>query len=138
MNFSLTKDDSDDIGFALSCLESGAIHFREFHEWLYYVIEHCEDPPAYIFDMLGVKVRVDFKPGQIMGWTAGGNLTDSEMDALDGISFLRKICSYEDTISRQDAIQILQERPKFARRVKDFFPFIDLNTVVGPDPDKGW
>lgn len=41
MQFSLTRNDSSDIDFALACLMAGAIHFGEFKEWLYFVIEHA-------------------------------------------------------------------------------------------------
>lgn len=138
MQFRLTKNDSADIAFALTCLFSGAIHFREFKEWLYFVIEHAKAPPDYIFDMLDVKLRVDFKPMEIMGWHGGSGLSDDEIDALEGIGFLRGIRTFEDRISRSEALRKLNYSEALFNRVKNFFPFLDLEKVVGPDPDKGW
>lgn len=138
MQFSLTKNESSDIDFALACLMVHAIHFGEFKEWLYYVIEHADDPPHYIFDMLDIELYVDFKPMRIRGWHSEPEFTDDEYDALVGISFQRNINSSEDRISRTQAIAQLQSNPAFFSRVKDFFPFLDLEEVVGPDPDRGW
>ncbi|AUQ73926.1 hypothetical protein [Phaeobacter piscinae] len=138
MKFRLSKNDSADIGFALSCLLCGAIHFREFKAWLYHVIEHGDAPPHYIFDMLDVELRRDFKPLEIMGWTSSQELTDEEFDVLEGIGFLRGISDIEGRITREDAIKKLKRNMPFHTRVQNFFPFIDLDQVVGPDPDKGW
>lgn len=138
MRFRLTKNDDADIGFALACLLAGTIHFREFKEWLYFVIEHAEEPPNYIFDMLDVKQRVDFKPIRNMGWHAGSTLTDDELDMLTGIGFRRGISDFEDRVSRAEAIRKLDADDVFFARVKEFFPFLDLDKEVGPDPDKGW
>ncbi len=137
MRLRLTKNDSADIGFALTCLMSGAIHFREFKEWLYFVVEHVDAPPNYIFDMIDVDQRIDFKPMRIMGWTPSATLRDDEHDALKGIGFMRQICEHEDVISRQKAIEKLRANEAFHQRVKDFFPFLDLDEVVGPDPGQG-
>ena len=138
MQFSLTRNDSSDIDFALACLMTRAIHFSEFKEWLYFVIEHAEAPPSYVFEMLDVDLYVDFKPLNIRGWHSEPELTDGEWDALEGVSFMRNINSFEDRISRTQAIAQLQYNPAFFDRVKDFFPFLDLEKVVGPDPDIGW
>ena len=138
MEFRLTKKDSSDIGFALTCLMCGSIQFGEFKEWLYFIIEHAEAPPSYIFDMLDVELRVNFEPHRIMGWTASSGISDGEMDALTGIGFLRGICDFEDTVSRIDAVEKLRDDDEFFCRVKAFFPFLDLDGEVGPDPDKGW
>jgi hypothetical protein len=133
----MSKNDSSDIGFALACLIGGAIHFREFKEWLYFVIEHSDEPPNYVFDMLDVEFLVDFKPYRIMGFTPSGMLTTDEADAISGFRFLRGISDFEDRISRDDAIAKLRLLPDFDRRVKSFFPFLNLDSQIGPDPDKG-
>ncbi|MHA3915552.1 hypothetical protein [Halovulum sp. GXIMD14793] len=138
MPFRLSKNDSSDIGFALSCLQSGAIQFGKFKEWLYHVIEHAEEPPSYIFDMLDVGKQVDFKAFRIMGFVASGQLTDQQCDALEGIGFLRGIRDFEDQVSREDAIAAFRADPEFETRVRLFFPFLDMDAVVGPDPDKGF
>lgn len=134
----MSKNDSSDIGFALSCLIGRAIHFREFKEWLYFVVEHSDDPPSYVFDMLDVKLFVDFKPYEIMGFVASGGLSTDEADAISGFRFLRGISDFEDRISRHDAIAKLRLNPDFERKVKSFFPFLNMDSHIGPDPDKGW
>ena len=79
-----------------------------------------------------------FKPQKIMGWTTSGSLSDDEHDALEGIGFLRGIRDFEDRVSRVKAIEKLKSNDLFHDRVRSFFPFIDLDKAVGPDPDKGW
>lgn len=138
MKFRLSKNDSSDIGFALACLTCGAIHFREFKDWLFYVIEHGEDPPGYIFDMLDIDLRVDFKPHEIMGFVATTGLSGEELDALTGIGFQRGIVEKEDTVSRSNALKKLQDNPVFQQRFRQFFPFLDIHSQVGADPDTGW
>ena len=138
MRFGLTHKDSQDIGFALACLACRAIHFREFKEWIYHVIEHDDDPPGYLFDMLDIKQLVDFKPVQIMGWHSSTTISDEEAEVLTGISVRRGITSFEDTISREDAIAKRRTNAAFVEQVKQFFPFLELDEVVGPDPDQGW
>jgi len=138
MKFRITKDDSSDIGLALACLLSDAIHFREFKEWLYHVIEHDNDPPSYIFDMLDNKLRRDVNHFRIMGWSADPKLTDEEYGVLFGIGFRRGIRNLEDVITREDAVNMLKSNESFYKRVQVFFPFLDLDQFVGPDPDKGW
>ena len=140
MHFRMNKDDDADIMFALSCLGYGAILFREFKEWLYFVIEHAEEPPSYVFDMLDVKIRRDFYPMEIMGWHNSDGLSEEEWGSLKGIGVLRGINSLhkDDGLTSSEAVAILKNNEAFFNRVKAFFPFLDLDRVVGPDPDKGW
>ena len=138
MHFRLTRNDGHDIAFALLCLGYRSIHFSEFKDWIFHVIEHADDPPPYLFDMLDVQTLRDFKPSGLMGWHDEAGISDEEADALRGISFLRNITSHEDTISKAAALATLQANGAFFERVKRFFPFLDLETVAGPDPDKGW
>lgn len=98
MQFRLSKEDSADIGFALACLTGGAIHFREFKEWLFHVIKHCDDPPAYIFDMLDVKDRRDFRALEIMRFVGISKLTNADYDAIAGVRFLRGISDFENLV----------------------------------------
>ncbi|KIN61235.1 hypothetical protein Z945_2225 [Sulfitobacter noctilucae] len=137
MHFRLTKNDSADIGFALHCLKSSAIHFGEFKEWIYHVITDADDPPHYLFDMLEVAQLIDFKPMRIMGWHSSFTLSDDEAAALSGIALLRGISTMQDSISKKEALERLQDNGAFFDRVKAFFPFLDLEQAVGPDPDRG-
>jgi hypothetical protein len=84
VHFGLSKNDSADIGFALACLRGGAIHFREFKEWLYFVIEHGDNTPSYVFDMLDVEFRRDFNHLIIMGFHPPSDLAVEEFDAING------------------------------------------------------
>jgi hypothetical protein len=138
MELRLTKNNDADIRYALASLLCGAIHFAELKEWLYFVIENTDSPPAYIFDMLDVKRKVDFKPNDIMGWTPSSFISDNEMDFLTAIGFHRGINSFEDTMTREEATLLLQGGEAFYSKAKAFFPMIDLERAVGPDPDKGW
>ena len=88
-------------------------------------------PPSYIFDMLDVEQRGDFKPNKIMGWTPISGVSKSEMDALTGIGFLRGICDFEDIVSRTNAIERLRTDDVLFSRVKAFFPFLDLSGAEG-------
>ncbi len=136
LQFRLTKNDSADIAFALTCLTCGAVRIDEFREWLYHVIEHAEAPPNYIFDMLDVTALADFKPLAIMGWYPGGELSSDGEDALEGIGFLRGITTFEDRISKPEAIAKLRANKAFFDRMIAFFPFLDLEQPVARYPQK--
>jgi hypothetical protein len=124
--FRLTKTDSEDIGFASTCLVAGAITFSEFKGWLYFVIQHTDDVPNYFFDILDIQEKFDYtlKRHSIVGFTLGWECTRQEENALDGIAYKRNSNHDSDSVSRNDALIALKENPHIEKRFRDLFPFI--------------
>ncbi|KPQ22191.1 MULTISPECIES: hypothetical protein [unclassified Halomonas] len=124
-NFRLEKNDSDDIGFAKASLVSGVLKFSEFKQWLYYVIEHQDQVPAYFWDILDIENKFDFKPFSVMGFNPSWEHTESESDALDGIGYRRWNDFLSDAVPREVALQELDRNPHVEKRFRETFPFID-------------
>ncbi|CUH51562.1 hypothetical protein [Shimia marina] len=130
MKFSLTKNDSADIGLASTALTAGAISFEEFQSWINFVVEHAEDPPHYIFDLMDWdRTEVTFI-SQVIGWWPSADLKDAESDALVGIGFIRNLRGFDDHLSREEAIAILQANIKVVEQMRALMPFIDWDREV--------
>lgn len=125
--FHVTKEDSTDIGFAVTCLIAGVITFEEFKDWLYFVIERSEEAPSYFFDILDVKEKFDFtlKVSKYLGFWAAWNATDHELDALQGIGFRRFPEFHSDASQREEALRMLAENPHVEKQFREMFPFIE-------------
>ena len=128
MDFKLEKNNSDDIGFASTCLIADILSFEEFKQWLYYVIEHADDVPTYFFDILDIKEKFDFtlKRHEVIGFTPSWQgSSDKEEDALDGIGYKRNSDFSSDASSKEAALKALSENPHIEQRFRDTFPFIE-------------
>ncbi|MFQ3789867.1 hypothetical protein [Halomonas sp. A29] len=120
----LDKNDCDDIGFAKACLVAGVLEFAEFKEWIYYVVGHQDQVPAYFWDILDIENKFDFKPLSVMGFNPSWKHTESENDALDGIGYRRWNDFVSDAVPRDLALQALERNPHIEQRFREMFPFI--------------
>lgn len=126
-SFKLSKGDSDDIGFASTCLVAGVINFDEFKQWLYFVIENSDDIPGYVFDVLDLHDKFDFtlRMNELMGFHASWQgQCSSEENALDGIAYKRNNDFVSDAVSREEALLDLEKHPQIENKFQTLFPFI--------------
>lgn len=121
----LEKNDCDDIGFAKACLVAGALDFKEFKQWILYVIESQEEVPLYFWEILDLESKFDFKPLSVMGFNPYWEHTEQENNALDGIGYRRRLDFVSDVVSRSSALKALEENPHIEQRFKEMFPFIE-------------
>ena len=126
ISFRVWKNNGEDLGFAIACLVTGAVTFDEFKEWLYLVIEHADDLPGYIFDILDIKERFDFKPSITIGFVPHWEHMDRELDAIEAITYNRRSEYISDAASRKDALKALEENPHIEQRFRETFPFIKI------------
>lgn len=122
----LTKNNCEDIAFAISCLAAGVISFDEFKQWLYLVVETTGDVPHFIWDITELNDRYDFIPLKIMGFTPHWVHTNDEDDAVDGIGYKRWSSFASDASSRRDALEKLSTNPHIEERFRNTFPFIQF------------
>ena len=122
----LTKNDSDDIGFAVTCLFSGVLTWAEFQNWIHHVIETVDDPPHYVFDLLDIGEKHDFKPLQLMGWWPSWGASDQEHNALSGVGYPRFSEYSSDSIGRAGAERALDKHPEVLEQFRAAFPFIEM------------
>lgn len=123
--FRVWKDNGEDLGFAISCLMTGAVTFDEFKEWLYIVIENTDNLPGYIFDILDIKERFDFKPSMTIGFIPHWAHVDRELDAIEAIAYKRRADYTSDAVNQDDALNALAENPHIERRFYEIFSFIE-------------
>ena len=124
----LEKNNHEDIGFAKACLYSGIITFDEFLQWIYHIIATSDEQkiPVYIWKILEVKTRYDFKPLQIMGFTPSWKKNEDEDKALAGIAYKRWENFRSDFVPRDSALQKLKENQHIEERFQYTFPFIEI------------
>ena len=129
--FRVSKDDGDDLGFALSCLFAKAITRAEFTAWVYWVIEHAEhDLPAFLFEL------DDFGPYlkdiyAAVGFVPSSDVTDAERGALEAIGLRRGLAAPTaesihagERLSPDRAEVCLAENPHIDARFRSAFPFL--------------
>ncbi|WP_316364545.1 hypothetical protein [Candidatus Thiodiazotropha sp. CDECU1] len=125
-SYRLTKGNSEDIGFASTCLVANAISFSEFKEWIYYVIQHTENVPTYLFEILDIDEKYDYtlKRQSVIGFTPSWEGTNQEENALDGIAYKRNLNHKSDSVNREDALKALEEQSHIEKHFREMFPFI--------------
>lgn len=121
----ISKENSQDLGFAIGCLFSQSITLDEFKEWLYIVIKDndIENIPSYIFDLLEFNQGL-FHISNVIGFVPNDKLSKSEQNALTGIAVMRNVKVYDSPISKNKALLLLDKNPHILERFKTFFPFI--------------
>lgn len=122
----LTKENSDDLGFANICLTYSAITFDEFKNWIYAIIESSDDYPSFLFDILDAKEKFDYtlKVRQIIGFNPSWDPSESEHQAIAGIAY-KRFPNHKSDVARKDpALKALTANPHIESRFRETFPFI--------------
>ena len=126
MKWAIYKENCEDLGFALACLDYQAITIEELKKWLDIVLMDTptEELPNYFFNL------VDADQGHFandVGYTPGSNLSRYEKYALEGIAYIRKVRSLIDMVVKEEkALKSLQNNPHILERFKKFFPFVEI------------
>ena len=117
-----TKNDSEDLAFALACLFSQAISLNEFKIWIVKVIEQLsyEETPLYLFKLLDFNESL-FNIYNVVGFTPDEELKLIEQYALYGIAYLRDINVYNAPCSRASAIYALSNYTEIKEKFTKFF-----------------
>ena len=123
----IIKEDSDDLGFAITCLFSQSIDLNEFKLWIEQVIRDMpiEDIPFYIFDLADLDEEID-NIYNIIGFVSSYSLSKLRRNALTGIAFLRGIDVYDPPVSKEKALKALKKYPEIYQKFQHFFPFVEL------------
>lgn len=115
------KEDSDDLGFALSCLACQAITIGEFKEWVAFVIGSFDHPEEFI-DLLEVRYLADVY--KVIRYAP--ILADREAieRALYGIAYYRFGDLFDASVPEGAAKEALSQREDVLARFREAFPFI--------------
>ena len=126
MKWAIYKENSEDLGFALACLDYQAITIEELKKWLDIVLMDTptEELPNYFFDLVDGDVFDIFKN---MSYVPHSSLSRYEKYALEGIAYIRKVRSLTDMLAKEEtALKALQNNPQILERFKKFFPFVEI------------
>ena len=126
MKWAIYKENSEDLGFALACLDYQAITIEELKKWLDIVLMDTptEELPNYFFDLIDGDVFDIFKN---MSYVPHSSLSRYEKYALEGIAYIRKVRSLTDMLAKEEtALKALQNNPQILERFKKFFPFVEI------------
>ncbi len=137
MKFSVSRNDSSDLGFAILCRLSGTISHAEFIQWVYWVIEKSTDELPHFFFELDELEESAINFHRALGFSPSTGLTPDEEDAVDGIAYLRnatKGVGYDAHITRADAVAALGRNLQVVNRFNAVFPFIDWSMPSSPCP----
>ena len=90
MKWKIHKENSEDLGFAISCFFKRAITSDEFKKWLEIVLMDTptDELPNYFFDLIDGDVFDIFKN---MSYVPHDNLSRYEEYAVEGIAYIRKV-----------------------------------------------
>ena len=101
MKWKIHKENSEDLGFALACLDYQAITIEELKKWLEIVLMDTptEELPNYFFDLIDGDVFDIFKN---MSYVPHSSLSRYEKYALEGIAYIRKVRSLTDMLAKEE------------------------------------
>ncbi len=129
--FSVSRSDSRDLGFAVSCLFAGAIDRAEFVKWVYWVIETSEEDLPHFFyelDDAGPYLKDLYAA---IGFVPDSPLTPAEEAALQAIGYRRgtltpdaERISIGEKSSPERAVAALIDLPSIEARFHAAFPFL--------------
>ena len=128
MKWKIHKENSEDLGFAISCFFKGAITADEFKKWLEIVLMDTptEELPNYFFDLIDFN-QAQFHLTTVIGFSPSNDLSRYEKYAVEGIAYIRKVRSLIDmSVKEETALKALQNNPQILERFKKFFPFVEI------------
>jgi hypothetical protein len=121
----LTKNDSEQIGFATACLFAEALNIDELHQWILLILESQADTPPYLLELLEFSGPL-FKIYKIIGFVPSWPGTQDEKLALFGIAYKRGREPFQCPLTREQALAKLEEFPNVRAVFSKMFSFIVL------------
>ena len=128
MKWMIYKENSNDLGFVLSCFFSQALTMNEFKKWLDIVIMDTptNELPNYFFDLVDFN-QANFHLTNVIGFSPSNDLSRHEEYAIEGIAYIRKVRPLIDmSVKEETALKALQNNPQILERFKKFFPFVQI------------
>ena len=125
----VTFEDSEDLGFAITCVLYGAIGMEEFTDWVTRQIMAHDDLPSYMFDL------IDFTDGdrlKLSKWETFGHflpmdgLSHDQTSAVAGIGAARFADYDSDLGGRPALLAALMRHPEVKARFREAFPDIEI------------
>ena len=124
MNWKVSKNDSEDLGFALSCLIGGIVTWDEFLHWAERVIAEQADVPSAFFGIFECpdKFGLTLRAREVFGFTPVSGLSPRQERALDGIGYSRFPAFKSDMSKRNSGLSALEAEPSVRAQFNRCFP----------------
>lgn len=120
-----TRENSERIGFAVSCLFTQALSVSEMRQWAVKVLEELDNPPPYLVDLMDFDAPLG-KLYEIIGFAPHWQHSDEARLALYGIAHKRGRQAFDCPLSREEALQILAQHAEVETRFRNEFPFVSF------------
>lgn len=125
------NDGESKLGFALTCLISGAITMKEFKQWCIGVIEFEDNPHAVFFDLLDFDDSIP----QMYSLFRDENvrypyveMSKRQDEAISAIGYKRGLTAFEDVKGqKRNHLNALSKEPEILELLKSEFSFISLS-----------
>lgn len=132
----VTKDDSEDLGFAKWCLTSAAIEHDEFVAWVYRVIVDTDRSLPHLLALGDTTDRFEVLGcwRDIVGWHPDWTPSVREIAAIDGIAYLREPRQQLDATDPESGLRALRRCPGILTRFTRLFPDIALPAIPSTGP----
>jgi hypothetical protein len=127
----LDKENSSTIGFVVSCAFAGAIDRQELQAWADHVLVAADSYPLYIVDLSTFDEPLSHI-FRVIGFVPRSGLSDTEEDALIGITYMRGRQPFEPTPTREEALAALAGHSHVLARFRETFPFIPCPMKSAP------
>jgi hypothetical protein len=122
----IAKNDSDELGFVITCLFCSSITPDELHEWCFGAIARLEQDeiPPYVFALseFNDKLANVFK---VIGFVPSWKHMDGDEAALSGIAITRGVHVADWPTSREQCLAALANNSAIESRFSSTFSFID-------------
>ena len=123
----ISKENCEDLGFAIICMFYDALYISEFKLWLDIVVRDApiDKIPLYIFDLIDFDKSIG-EIYDVIGVANYGYISNNQKNALTGIAFLRGIDVYDPPVPKEKALKALKKHPEIYQKFQHFFPFVEL------------
>lgn len=123
------RENSFILGFVTLCKAMGAITNDEFKEFFYLLIKesNLDELPKFIWDLIDLDNPDMADIYHVIGFVPSSNLSDSEINAIYGITVKRFGPIFDMPITQQEAINLLDKKANIKNTFKKIFPFIKLS-----------
>jgi hypothetical protein len=120
----LTREHASTIGFVAACYFANSIDTPELNMWAEHIMASYPSYPNYVVDLYEFKAsRSHFY--RAVGFTPSRELTQAEVHALTGITYLRGR-EVVDGPEEPEALSALSHNPHILDEFSTTFPFLKL------------
>ena len=123
------RENSSTLGFVTLCRAMKSITDEEFKEFFYLLIKNSDldKLPNFIWDLIDLKEPDMGDIYNTIGFVPSSGLSDSEINAIYGITIKRFGTIFDMPVTKEEAIILLDKHNEILNMFKKTFPFIIID-----------